>query len=183
MPKKIARPHLAKDAEGEWWMEYEGHTTNEVAHSPNGKWTCGIFRLQERILLILADFGKVELKFLIPVPLVFSVSDTGVAVTVEYAEAGERRLSFFFPDGAVAKTEPIKELPQTDRISFNKKFSEVNLLSEGRILNTFHFGELEATLFTNTTIYRRSEWMIALLIGGVVLLLFIIWLVIHLLKS
>ena len=98
--KKIARPHLVTDAEGEKWLEYEGHTTNEIAFSPNGQWVCGVFRLQERVLFILANFGKVELKFLIQVPLTFNVSDKGVAATVEYTEGG-RRLSFFFPDGAV----------------------------------------------------------------------------------
>ena len=175
MAKKIARPKLAKDsATEEWWMEYEGHTTNEVYQSPNGHWNCAIFRLQDRTVLVLASMGQAEYKFLIPVPLVCGVSDSGVAATVELAEAGERRLRFFYPDGAVATTEPIKEQAQTDRIFFDKKFAEVNLLSSGRILNTFHFGELEAVINTNALIYKRNTMLPAMIIGGVVLLLLLV---------
>jgi len=170
MAKKIARPKLAKDASEEWWMEYEGHTTNEVCYSPNGRWVCAVFRLQERVVLILMNSGKVEYRFIIPIPLVCGVSDSGVAATVEFAEGGERRLRFFFPDGAVATTEPIKELLQTDRIFFDKKFAEVNLLSEGRILNTFHFGELEATINSYALIYKSRDWK-PILFAGVLLLL------------
>ncbi len=180
MPKNT-RPRLAKDS-GEWWMEYEGHTTNEVHHSPNGRWVCAIFRLQERVLLLLTNPGKLDLKFTIPIPLVCGVSDTGVAATVELAEGGEKRLSFFFPDGAIAKTEPIKELQQTDRLFFNKKFSEVNLLSAGRILTTFHFGELEGTLVSNAILYKRNEWMRLLIISALVFLLLAAGLVVFLLK-
>ena len=154
-------------------MEYEGHATNELERSANGRWSCAIFRLQERTLLILAEMGKVELKFTIPVPLVFGVSDSGVAATVEFAEGGGKRLCFFFPDGALAKTEPMNELQQTDRLFFDRKFAEVNLLSAGRILHTFHFGELEATLISTAVIYKRKNWA-PLIAAGVVLLLLII---------
>jgi len=173
MAKKIARPKLAKDASEEWWMEYEGHTTDEVFFSPNNQWVCAVFRLQERVVLILMNPGKVEYRFIIPIPLVCGVSDSGVAATVEFAEGGERRMRFFFPDGAVATSEPIKELLQTDRIFFNKKFAEVNLLSEGRILNTFHFGELEATINTNAFIYKAVNWMPIIIAGAVLLLILI----------
>ncbi|MCX6966713.1 MAG: hypothetical protein NTZ46_02860 [Verrucomicrobia bacterium] len=180
MAKKIARPKLAKDPNtGEWWMEYEGNLTNELHHSPNGRWVCGIFRLQERVLLLLTSPGKVEYRFIIPIPLVCSVSDSGVAATVEFAEGGQKRLSFFFPDGAVAKTEPIKELQQTDRIFFDKKFAEVNLLSEGRILNTFHFGELEATVNSNALLYKRPLWVPVLLATGVVLAIVLLFVFFH----
>ncbi|MEI7958479.1 MAG: hypothetical protein WCI40_05180 [Verrucomicrobiota bacterium] len=173
MAKKIARPKLAKDASEEWWMEYEGHTTNEVCFSPNNRWICGIFRLQERVVLILMNPGKVEYRFIIPIPLVCGVSDSGVAATVEFAEGGERRLRFFFPDGAVATTDPIKELLQTDRIFFDKKFAEVNLLSEGRILGTYNFGELEATINSYALIYQRVNWMPFILAGVLLLLLLV----------
>jgi len=177
--KKIARPHLTKDSEGEWWLEYEGHTTNEIAFSPNEKWVCGVFRLQERNLFVLAKFGTVELKFLVPIPLTFNVSDKGVGATVEYAEGGERRLSFFFPDGAVGKTDPIPELQQTDRITFNKRFSEVNLLAiDGRIIKSYHFGELDAHVFTNTVVYKRNDILIGFYVGLGVIAAFLLWLVI-----
>lgn len=168
MAKKIARPKLAKDASEEWWMEYEGHTTNEVCFSPNNSWVCGIFRLQERVQLLLMSPGKVEYRFIIPIPLVCGVSDSGVAATVEFAEGGERRLRFFYPDGAVATTDPIKELMQTDRIFFDKKFAEVNLLSEGRILNTFHFGELEATINSYALLHKSIDW-VPVILGGILL--------------
>ena len=177
MAKKIARPRLFKDNE-EWWMEYEGHATNELCISPNGLWTCAIFRLQERIQLLLTRMGHTELKFNIAVPLVFGVSDSGVAAIVEFAEGGEKKLTFFFPDGAVGKTEPIKELQQTDRIFFDKKFAEVNMLSEGRILNTYNFGELEATINSNSFIYRRNEW-IPILIAASVVFIAIVGLAVH----
>ena len=171
MPK-IARPRLFKDHE-EWWMEYEGHATNEVCISPNGRWACAIFRLQESTNLLLTQMGVVELKFTINIPLVFGVSDSGVAATVEFAEGGEKRLCFFFPDGAVGQTEPIHELQQTDRIFFDKNFAEVNLLSEGRILNTYHFGELEATLVPKAFIYKRNEWVPVLIAASVVFVLIV----------
>jgi len=172
MAKKIARPRLFKDNE-EWWMEYEGHATNEVCISPNGRWACAIFRLQEKIQLLLTRMGVTELKFTVAVPLVFGVSDSGVAAIVEFAEGGEKRMSFFFPDGAVGKTDPIKELQQTDRIFFDKKFAEVNLLSEGRILNTYHFGELEATFNSNAFIYKRNEWVPVLIAGAVLFVILV----------
>ena len=172
MAKKIARPRLFKDNE-EWWMEYEGHATNELCISPNGLWACAIFRLQEKTQLLLTRMGVTELKFTIAVPLVFGVSDAGVAAIVEFAEGGEKRLTFYFPDGAVGKTEPIKELQQTDRIFFDKKFAEVNLLSAGRILYTYNFGELEATINSNSFIYRRNEWL-PVLIGGAILFVLLV---------
>ena len=172
MAKKISRPRLFKDNE-EWWMEYEGHATNELCISPNGRWACAIFRLQERTQLLLTNMGVVELKFLISIPLLFGVSDSGVAATAEFAEGGVRRLSFFFQDAAVAKSEPIPELNQADRIFFDKKFAEVNLLAAGRILKTYNFGELEATVFSNAFIYKRNEWLPVLIAAAVVFILII----------
>jgi len=174
MAKKIARPKLAKDpTTDEWWMEYEGHMTNELQYSPNGRWVCAIFRLQERVVIVLARPGKLEYRFLIPIPLVFGISDSGVAATVELAEGG-KRLRFFFPDGAVGMTEAIKDLQQTDRIFFNKKFAEVNLLAEGRILNTYHFGELEATVNTNALIYKSFDWTPVLIAAGALITLILL---------
>ena len=105
---------------------------------------------------VVANHSSLVLRFPAAVPLMGGVSNFGVAATVEYGAGGEKRLCFFYPDGAMAQTEPIKELQQTDRIFFDRKYSEVNLLSEGRILNSVHFGDLEATLIPNVFLYKRD---------------------------
>ena len=153
--KKLIKPRIFQQDE-EWWMEYEGHATNEVYISQNGRWACAIFRLQDSIYLIVTNHSSLVLRFPAAVPLMGGVSNFGVAATVEYGAGGEKRLCFFYPDGAMAQTEPIKELQQTDRIFFDRKYSEVNLLSEGRILNSVHFGDLEATLIPNVFLYKRD---------------------------
>jgi len=157
--KHIVKPRLFQDGE-QWWMDYEGHLTCEVHRSPNGRWASAVFRTQDSVSLILTDVRTVALRFPIAIPLVSGVSDAGVAATVEWGTGGEKRLCFFFSDGAMVHTENIKELRETDRIFFNKKFSEVNLLSEGRILNTVHFGDLEASFVPRSVIFRRDPFIV-----------------------
>jgi len=187
MATKLIKPRIYQE-DDEWWMEFEGHATNEICQSPNGEWTCGVFRLTESIHLIITHLSDLVLRFPVDLPLVIGISNAGVAATVEYAPKGEKRLCFFFPDGALAKTDPIKELAQTDRIFFHTKYSEVNLLSEGRILNVINFGEMDATLVRHAVVYKRDTMKPFRIAAGIFLLLVVLcllgyWIVVHFLSK